>query len=156
MALPSPPFVFIGLIVLFARAEIARRWAVRNPSFRPIAKNLCRKKSFPDLGILSLRSDLESRPAKIARGCLVPGAPVRSVTQSAALCRHLRSALRAAFQAGYVASFILRHALPRKILTRSFRQIFLAKSLNDYSQESEGITFPTSGGRKGGIFRASL
>ena len=93
-------------------------------SIRPLAKNLCRKKSF--FGAGDLLASLGSR-IKIGQNC--PWLRCSSVTQPAALCRHFRSALRAAFLAGYVASSILVRVLPQEISTRSFRQIFLAKGL---------------------------
>lgn len=95
----------------------------------PLPETLAEKKSFFGVGICSHRSDCLLRSAEIPRVRVVPGAPVRSVRHPDALCRHCPTALRAAFPAGDVASSILLHALPRKVLTRSFRQLFLAKSL---------------------------
>ena len=98
-------------------------------AYRPFARDPCREKSFFGVGICSHRSDCLLRSAETPRGRVVRGAPVRSVRHPDALCRHCPTALRAAFPAGDVASSILLHALPRKVFTRSFRQLFLAKSL---------------------------
>ena len=118
MCLPGLRFVFAGGGVRLSGA------------YRPFARDLCREKSFFGVGICSQRSDCLLRSAAIPRGRVVPGAPVRSVRHPDALCRHCRSAPPGCLSGRRcVASSILLHALPRKVLTRSFRQLFSAKSL---------------------------
>ena len=108
----------------------------------PLPKFFVEKAILFRLEIGSLRSECGLRSAKIPCGGVAPGAPVRSVTEPAALCRHLRSALRAAFRAGYVASSILVRVLPQEISTRSFRQIFLAKGLVEAGALAACRTYP--------------